>query len=96
MTERERLPNRRFNESFDFEWRGMHFTATIGRFPDGRLAEIFLTNGKVNTDADTAARTVRWCARSACNSAPISKPSAERCCATGAAHRQARWVSPWI
>ena len=56
MTERERLPNRRLNESFDFEWRGMRFTATIGRFADGRLAEIFLTNGKVNTDADTAAR----------------------------------------
>ncbi len=56
MTERQRLPNRRLNESFDFHWRGMSFTATYGRFPDGRLAEIFLTNSKVNTDSDTAAR----------------------------------------
>jgi hypothetical protein len=53
---RHQLPNRRPNESFSFFWRGMSFTATIGRFPNGRLAEIFLTNGKVNTDSDTAAR----------------------------------------
>jgi ribonucleoside-diphosphate reductase alpha chain len=54
--ERRRLANRRPNETFSFSWRGMAFTATISRFPDGRLGEIFLTNGKVNTDADTAAR----------------------------------------
>jgi hypothetical protein len=56
MSERRRLVNRRPNETFSFSWRGMHFAATISRFPDGRLGEIFLTNGKVNTDADTAAR----------------------------------------
>jgi hypothetical protein len=56
MTQRERLPNRRRNESFDFEWRGMRFVATCGRFADGRLAEIFISNGKINTDADTTAR----------------------------------------
>jgi hypothetical protein len=37
----------------------MAFTATVARFDDGRLAEIFLTNGKVTTDADTAARWPR-------------------------------------
>jgi hypothetical protein len=47
---------RRANETFAFHWRGMAFTATFSRFDDGRLAEIFLTNGKANTDADTAAR----------------------------------------
>ena len=34
----------------------MKFVATIARFDDGRLAEIFLTNGRVNSHADTAAR----------------------------------------
>ena len=29
---------------------------TTNRFPDGRLAEIFLTNGKCGSDADEAAR----------------------------------------
>jgi hypothetical protein len=56
MTIRQRLPNRRASENFSFAWRGMAFTATFSRFPDGRVAEIFLTNGKVGTDADTAAR----------------------------------------
>lgn len=34
----------------------MSFTATYSRFPDGWISEIFLSNGKINTDADTAAR----------------------------------------
>lgn len=35
---------------------GMAFAATISRFSDGRLAEIFLTNSKVGSDTDAAAR----------------------------------------
>jgi hypothetical protein len=42
MSERERLPNRRPAEVFDFEHGGRRWTATISRFPDGRLGEIFL------------------------------------------------------
>jgi hypothetical protein len=42
MSERERLPNRRNAEKFDFEHGGRRWTATISRFPDGRLGEIFL------------------------------------------------------
>jgi hypothetical protein len=53
---RQRLPNRRPNETFGFQWNGMDFTATFSRFPDGRLAEIFLSNGRVSTDADASAR----------------------------------------
>jgi hypothetical protein len=56
MSERRRLPNRRASETFSFDWLGMNFTATIARFGDGSLAEIFLTNGRVNSHADTAAR----------------------------------------
>jgi hypothetical protein len=56
MTERRRLPNRRASETFTFLWHGMSFTATTSKFPSGTLGEIFLTNGKVDTDADVAAR----------------------------------------
>ena len=53
---RERLPNRRAAESFELQANGLRFTCTVGRFPDGRLAEIFLTNHKAGSHADTAAR----------------------------------------
>jgi hypothetical protein len=53
---RERLPNRRQSETFDFECAGLRYTCTIGRFRDGRIAEIFLSNQKSNSAADTAAR----------------------------------------
>jgi ribonucleoside-diphosphate reductase alpha chain len=59
MSNRERLPNRRANSSFEFEFEGHHYRATAGRFPDGRLAEVFLDTGKLGTavqlSADTAA-----------------------------------------
>ena len=53
---RERLPNRRAAESFAFTCGRMSYVATIARFDDGRLAEIFLTNHKTGSDADAAAR----------------------------------------
>ncbi len=56
MTARIRLPNRRGNLSFDFVCGDGRFTATIAAFDDGQLAEVFLSNGKVGSDADTAAR----------------------------------------
>jgi hypothetical protein len=39
---RERLPNRRQSETFDFKCGGLRYTCTVGRFRDGRIAEIFL------------------------------------------------------
>src|SRR5467141_813433 len=48
---RERLPNRRAAETFDVEAVGMRYRATIGRFADGRLAEIFLVNHKAGSQA---------------------------------------------
>src|SRR5579862_6252339 len=53
---RERLANRRGHEGFTFTHAGMCYTAGIGRFPDGRLAELFLNGAKCGTDADTAAK----------------------------------------
>jgi hypothetical protein len=35
MSARERLPDRRPNQSFTFEFNGLRFTATVSRFPDG-------------------------------------------------------------
>ena len=53
---RERLPNRRGNHSLSFEYEGQHYRATAGRFPDGRLAEIFLdVPGKLGTPLATNA-----------------------------------------
>lgn len=55
MTARERLPNRRPAEVIRFQHGGFDFTATVGRFADGRLAEIFLNAAKVGTHVETAA-----------------------------------------
>jgi hypothetical protein len=46
---RERLPNRRPAEKFDFGHGGHKWTATVGRFPDGRIAEIFLDTAKATS-----------------------------------------------
>ena len=56
MSQRTRLPNRRSSESFIFEVDGLHFTATVSRFPNGEIAELFLNNHKVGNQADTNAR----------------------------------------
>jgi hypothetical protein len=53
---RERLPDRRGSETFALECSGLAYLATISRFPDGRLGEIFLSNHKAGSAADTAAR----------------------------------------
>jgi hypothetical protein len=53
---RERLPNRRFCESFTFEVNGLCFTATMSHFADGRIGELFLNNHKAGNQSDTNAR----------------------------------------
>jgi ribonucleoside-diphosphate reductase alpha chain len=53
---RQRLPNRRHALTFDFEHAGLKYTATVGRFPDGRVAEVFIRNHKTNSGADVNAR----------------------------------------
>ena len=56
MSDRRRLPDRRASESFTVECAGLQYTATISRFDEGRLGEIFLASGKAGSAADTAAR----------------------------------------
>ena len=56
MTARERPANRRASETFGITCAGLSYVCTISRFPDGRVAEIFLSNYKSNSAADIAAR----------------------------------------
>jgi hypothetical protein len=56
MSQRTRLPNRGSSESFMFEVDGSRFTATVSRFSNGEIAELFLNNHKVGNQADTNAR----------------------------------------
>ena len=56
MTTRQRLPNRRAHQLLDFEHRGIRYTAGLGRFEDGTLAEIFLNTAKQGTAIDVNAR----------------------------------------
>jgi len=56
---RQRLPNRRASVTRTFWCDGHEYRATGSRFPDGRLAELFLDTGKagsaVQTQAENAA-----------------------------------------
>lgn len=56
MAERQRLPNRRASETFSFELDGLRFTGTVSRFPDGRIAELFVSNHKSGNQSDTNVR----------------------------------------
>jgi hypothetical protein len=53
---RRRLPNRRTSVTFPFRCEPFEYIATISRFPDGALAEIFISNGKAGSGSDTAAK----------------------------------------
>jgi hypothetical protein len=53
---RQRLPNRRASVSFEFECNLLGYSATISRFPNGDLAEIFISNSKAGSHSDSAAK----------------------------------------
>jgi hypothetical protein len=54
--DRRVLPTRRGHEALEFVHAGLHYTAGIGRFPDGAPAELFLNAAKSGTDADVNVR----------------------------------------
>jgi hypothetical protein len=56
MTARERLPNRRQCESFEFRHAGLDFTLAAGFYPDGRIAEIFLSSHKPGSPIEAIVR----------------------------------------
>lgn len=54
---RERLPNRRKSEIISFKLRGAaKFRATISRFDDGRIGEVFIDTSKPCSGVAIAAR----------------------------------------
>jgi len=56
VTARERLPNRRSSETFAFDCDGHRCVATVSRFGDGRLAEIFISDSRAGSHLDHLAR----------------------------------------
>ena len=53
---RNRLPSRRPSISFNFECNSLAYTATISVYPNGDLAEIFISNSKAGSHSDSAAK----------------------------------------
>ena len=53
---RECLPNRRASQLFDFESMGAGFTASVSRYPDSRIAELFIDNHKAGSGMSTLVR----------------------------------------
>jgi ribonucleoside-diphosphate reductase alpha chain len=49
VSSRHRLPNRRANEAYTFEFDGHRYRASAGRFPNGDLAEIFIDTAKAGS-----------------------------------------------
>lgn len=56
MPNRNRLPNRRFSQTLNFEVDGQKYIATVGFFDEGNLAELFInSSGKLGSTADVNA-----------------------------------------
>ena len=53
---RHNLPNRRAHVVVDVEHEGYRYRVGVGRFEDGRPAEVFITSTKVGTAADVNER----------------------------------------
>lgn len=53
---RQRLPQRRRSETFDVDVAGLKYKATVSYFPNGSLAEVFVSNHKAGNASDVAAR----------------------------------------
>jgi hypothetical protein len=54
--ERRRLENRRLASTFDLDVAGLRYKVTAGYFPEGALAEFFISNHKAGNASDVAAR----------------------------------------
>ena len=58
MTNRERLPDRRHCENFQIEVPNLkhQIVVTVGFYPDGRLAEVFVSDVKAGSTTDAVMR----------------------------------------
>ena len=53
---RHALPQRRASETMNYQAAGQRYTATVSRFPNGDVAEVFVSNHKQGSMADNSAR----------------------------------------
>jgi len=90
---RTRPPNRRLAENFELQASGLQYTCTVRRFPDGRLAEIFLTTTKQDHTPTPARAMLPSNSRSRFSTAPTPKPFAVRPVAILMARRTVRSAS---
>lgn len=61
MSARQPLPLRRSHESQNFWFRGKTYTMGVGRFDDGRVAEVFVDCSKVSSESAHDARDAAVC-----------------------------------
>jgi hypothetical protein len=57
MSQRKRLPNRRYADVVSFTDKGRRWTAYFGRQPNGAIGEIFLDSDKPNSAIATHVNT---------------------------------------
>ena len=55
-TARNRLPNRRNSQLFDFKSMNLKFSASASHYDDGRIAELFIDNHKAGSAIGTLVR----------------------------------------
>lgn len=56
MSDRERLPGRRFSFRVKFFHQQIRYYASVGLYPDGRPGEVFLTGGKIGSSIEPLSR----------------------------------------
>lgn len=56
MTTRRLLPNRRQAETFEVQRDKTTFAVTVGYFPEGGVAEVFVTGAKTGSEFEAVAR----------------------------------------
>jgi hypothetical protein len=88
---RARLPNRPLTETIEFNLRNLSYTASVGRYLKGNIAELFLSNHESDSAADTAARDAAIAFSFAVQHG--TDPDAMRCAACREGHDSAssRW-----
>jgi len=62
MADRKLLPDRRGCETIKFEFESLKWFATIGRFSDGDIGEIFLSSAKTGTLLQAMSKDAAVCA----------------------------------
>jgi hypothetical protein len=87
---RHRLANRREADVFPFEHDGRKWTASFGRFDDGRLAEVFLDAAKESPLAEAARESALLASLALQHGRPLDCPSCRQWARDRPAGRRAR------